>query len=104
MEHACTHIWEFHVPPETEVRFLLLYGPNGEWARLFGRAKGHLQTLLLRDEGNPHRYLTVDRWQSAAAYQEFRTRFAREYHALDLQGEALTSVETNLGSFSEVDT
>lgn len=97
------YVWEFHVPTGAESEFRRLYGPDGSWVRLFRRGPGHIETLLLRDATTPGRYVTVDRWESAAAYRAFRERFADEYEALDRVCEALTDGEASLGSFVEVD-
>lgn len=96
------HIWEYQVPAAAEVAFLRNYGPVGSWVSLFRCGSGHVETLLLRDADVPGRYVTVDRWESAAAYRAFRERFAEEYAALDRVSEALTDGEARVGSFVEV--
>lgn len=94
-------VWEFRVRPEAVAEFERHYGPQGSWAQLFRQAPGYLETLLLRDAEEPLRYLTIDRWRSAADYRGFRARFAREYAALDARCEALTTGEAALGAFAE---
>jgi len=96
-----TYVWEFDVPREREAEFERHYGQAGTWVKLFSRASGYLGTLLLKDGERPGRYLTVDRWESEAAYRAFRTQYASEYQALDLQCENLTSSEKSLGNFTE---
>lgn len=98
---AC--VWEFQVPPTAEAEFRRHYGPDGSWVRLFRKDPAYLETLLLNDRSTPGRYVTVDRWKSAEAYRSFRDRFAEEYAALDRLCEALTSRESDLGSFTEVE-
>ncbi len=78
------------------------YGPDGDWVRLFRRASGHLRTELLRDTDRPARYLTIDVWESRAAWERFRARWAAEYAALDARCGALTTRETQLGGFDDV--
>jgi heme-degrading monooxygenase HmoA len=97
------HVWEYEVRPEAEVEFRRRYGPGGSWVRLFRRAAGHVETLLLHDEHDTARYVTVDRWESAAAYAAFRERFAAEYAALDRECAALTKHERSLGTFAAGD-
>lgn len=97
---AFSYVWEFAVPREHEAEFERHYGPAGTWVQLFSRAPGYLGTLLLKDRETPGRYLTVDRWESEAAYRAFRSRYASEYQALDLQCENLTSSEKSLGKFA----
>jgi heme-degrading monooxygenase HmoA len=51
--------------------FERVYGPDGEWARFFRGGRGYVGTELLRDVEAPGRYLVVDRWESAEAYNAF---------------------------------
>jgi heme-degrading monooxygenase HmoA len=51
--------------------FERVYGPEGEWAQFFRRGRGFVGTELLRDLENPGRYLVIDRWESADAYNAF---------------------------------
>ena len=44
------------------------YGADGEWAQFFRQGPGYVGTELLRDVEIPGRYLVVDRWESAEAY------------------------------------
>jgi hypothetical protein len=41
--------------------------------------------------------VTVDRWQSAETYRDFRRRFAAEYERLDREFEGWTLREAPLG-------
>lgn len=92
-------VWEFEVAPEARAEFERLYGPEGDWVALFGRASGYLDSILLRDRSRSGRYLTVDRWESEASYRTFRAQFAREYAEIDRRGETLTLREAPLGEF-----
>lgn len=104
MANAYTYVWEFEVPAEHVAEFERQYGPAGAWAQLFRRAPGFVETLLLRDNQLPGRYLTVDRWQSEEACRAFRSDFAVEYAQLDEACAALTVGERSLGGFSECGT
>ena len=92
-------LWEFQVQRGRERKFERIYGPSGDWARLFRRARGYQGTQLLRDPDRKGRYVTVDLWTSEAAFHNFKTRFAAPYHDLDKECESLTRHETKLGSF-----
>ena len=94
-------LWEFRVIDGAEAAFEAAYGPEGDWARLFARAEGYLGTELWRDAATPGRYLTVDRWTSAAAHDRFLERHAAEYAALDARCQAWTSAETALGAWTQ---
>lgn len=100
MSNGYTYVWEFHVRPDSLDDFERHYGPNGSWVRLFRQAGGYVETLLLKDRA-AGRYLTVDRWASREAHDAFRSKFSREYEALDRVCEGLTLRETPLGTFDE---
>jgi heme-degrading monooxygenase HmoA len=59
--------------------FERVYGPNGEWAESFRDGRGYVGTELLRDVEAPNRYLVVDRWESADAYNAFVAEHREEY-------------------------
>jgi len=90
-------LWEFEVKPGSEKLFERIYGPDGEWAQLFRRDARYLGTRLLRDLGAERIYVTIDSWESRAAYEEFRQNFAAEYEELDRKCEGMTVSEKRLG-------
>ncbi|HEU5476742.1 MAG TPA: antibiotic biosynthesis monooxygenase [Gaiellaceae bacterium] len=55
------------------------YGPAGEWAEFFRQGRGYVGTELLRDVEAPGRYLVIDRWDSADAYNAFVAERREEY-------------------------
>ena len=55
------------------------YGPDGEWAQFFTGAPGFIGTELLRDVELPSRFLVIDRWESADAYNDFAAAHREEY-------------------------
>jgi len=59
--------------------FERVYGPDGEWAAFFRRGRGYVGTELLRDVEVPGRYVVVDRWESAGAYNDFAAAHRDEY-------------------------
>ena len=42
-------LWEYEVKPGSEERFEKVYGPEGDWARLFQKDSHYHQTRLVRD-------------------------------------------------------
>jgi heme-degrading monooxygenase HmoA len=94
-------VWEFVAAAQQTADFEAAYGSDGPWARLFQRAPGFVETKLLRCEDRAGRYLTIDRWASLEAFEDFKRAFASDYQALDAQLEALTSTEVRLGGFDE---
>ena len=93
-------VWEFRVRPGAEATFEQLYGATGGWVALFVAAPGYRGTELLRAEGGPRRYLTIDRWESRRAYEAFRQRAPARYRELDEVGEGLTEAEALVGKFT----
>lgn len=59
--------------------FERVYGPDGDWAAFFTGAAGYIGTELLRDIELPSRYLVIDRWESAEAYNDFAAAHRDEY-------------------------
>jgi heme-degrading monooxygenase HmoA len=96
-------VWAFRPRPGREGEFERVYGPQGRWAALFREAPGYLSTDLLRAQDGSGRYLTVDRWQSRAAYEEFLKCHGSAYQALDQACEVLSESEERLGDFLVVE-
>ena len=94
-------LWTYDVRLGAEAAFEKVYGPSGEWVALFQQAEGYLGTELLRAAHDSLRYLTIDRWESEAAYKRFRTTYARAYEMVDRAGEGLTRAESLLGEFRQ---
>src|SRR5208283_2411193 len=92
-------LWEFEVKPGSESAFERVYGPQGDWARLFRNDPHYRMTQLLRDTSRPGIYCTVDFWDSEVAYEDFKHIHREAYQALDRATEGLTVREHHLGSF-----
>ena len=92
-------VWTYRVKPDKAAEFERRYSSDGDWARLFARAAGYGETLLLRDLKQSGRYLTIDRWDSPAAFAEFKRSFAAEYEKLDRICDSLTETEERIGVF-----
>lgn len=95
-------IWEYQVKAGCISEFEEVYVSQGIWAQLFQKHPGYLGTELLRDTTHSQRYVTIDRWISAEAYNSFRTEWQDEYKELDARCESLTDSETFLGTLSIV--
>ena len=87
-------VWRFTT--DDPATFERTYGPDGTWARLFGRSSDYIRTDLLK---GADAYLTLDWWTSLAAYNSFREQFAEDYKLLDEACEAVTTFEEKLGEF-----
>jgi quinol monooxygenase YgiN len=94
MIHA---IWEFRVSPEYVAEYERNYGSNGTWAQLFRRSPAYRGTELLRDNDDPLRYVTIDKWEDLAPYKAMRGR--EDYKELDVHCERLTTSDRLIGIF-----
>lgn len=94
-------VWEFVVREDSVPAFHRAYGPDGDWAVLFRRYSGFQGTTLLQDEARPTRFLTIDRWQSAADFTRMKEEGRQQYFRLDEQCRSLTTSERELGVFEE---
>ncbi|MGA2992540.1 MAG: antibiotic biosynthesis monooxygenase [Candidatus Korobacteraceae bacterium] len=93
-------VWEFKPKADCEVEFERIFGPGGDWVRLFHKSQGFVGTELLRDASRPERYVTVDRWTSQEDFRHFRVQFGEEYESLDRQCQELIGEERRIGSFA----
>ena len=89
-------LWEYEVKRGSEELFERQYGPEGEWVHLFRRDARYRGTRLLRDMGAERVYVTMDMWESRAAYEQFRQKWAKEYARIDEKCEMLTSAERQI--------
>jgi len=64
---ALVFSYEVRDPAEFE----RVYGPDGDWSGFFRQGRGYVGTELLRDVEVPARYVVIDRWESAEAYNAF---------------------------------
>jgi len=72
---ALVFSYEVHDAAEFE----RVYGADGEWAEFFRQGRGYIGTELLRDVEAPGRYLVIDRWESADAYNAFVAEHRESY-------------------------
>jgi len=93
-------LWRYKVAEVQRPAFERAYGPEGDWARLFGRAEGYLGTELLAASGG--KYLTVDRWRDRRDWDAFLADLGDDYRALDRRLENLDVEEEDLGDWISV--
>ena len=96
-------LWEFEVKPGCNERFEKVYGPDGEWARLFRSGAEYRGTRLVRDSFRAACYLTLDFRNSREAYEEFLRAHRAEYEAIEEIGEKLMLGERRIGTYKMVD-
>ena len=83
-------------------QFEAIYGPAGEWAGFFKDARGYIGTELLRDVETPGRYLVIDRWESAEAYNAFASERREEYMRRVDDTRFMYDQELRFGTFENV--
>ena len=82
--------------------FELAYGPDGEWELFFRQGDGYIGTELLHDVEIPTRFLVIDRWESAEAYNAFATSQREEYMRRVDDTRYLYDQELRFGTFENV--
>lgn len=92
-------IWQYDVRPCALAAFESTYAADGAWAKLFRSDENYIGTSLLRDCSVPGRYVTIDRWKSASAFEQFKICFNEQYKELDQRCSTLTEQERQLGTF-----
>ena len=97
-------LWEFEVKSGCTERFQSVYGPSGDWVRLFRTDPRFIKTRLLHDPAEPSKYFTLDFWQSRSAYESFKKLNRAAYFTIDKDSESLTERERYLGSFESSST
>ena len=89
-------IWEYDVVSSARAEFEQAYGPDGAWAQLFASSNGFRGTELFASSTSPDRYLTIDRFDDAAAWDDLQATLGEEYRLLDAELEHLTTGQREL--------
>jgi hypothetical protein len=75
-------VWRYLVAGKHRAEFEREYGSDGSWAQLFATSPGFVDTALYADTATPGCYLTVDRFESASAWERFLEENATAYAEL----------------------
>jgi heme-degrading monooxygenase HmoA len=92
----------FSYEARNPAEFERVYGPDGEWAEFFRGGPGYIGTELLRDVEQSGRYLVIDRWESADAYNAFVTAQSADYMRRSDETSFHHLQELRLGTFENV--
>ena len=92
-------IWTYRVKPEHLAEFKAAYGAGGEWARAFASGEGFIRTDLYQNPDNAHLFITLDHWQSKAAFEAFQREHAERYREIDARCDAWTDEESFDGAY-----
>jgi heme-degrading monooxygenase HmoA len=94
-------VFAYEVDEGSTAAFEAAYGPSGEWARFFGQGTGYVGTELWRPAAeSPGRYLVIDRWRSASAYESFLVEHEAAYRRRSEGAERLYRAESVVGRFA----
>ena len=93
-------VFSYEVSDPTE--FERVYGPGGDWTAFFRSGRGYIGTELLRDVELAGRYLVVDRWESAEAYDAFVAANREEYMSRVDETAFMHQQELRFGTFESV--
>jgi heme-degrading monooxygenase HmoA len=96
-------IWKYVVSDEYRADFEKAYGSTGDWVKLFKRSDDYIDTELLQEQENPHRYVTIDRWKTSHACESFEQLWGNEYKEIDETCKCLTEQEIYLGPFAIIE-
>jgi heme-degrading monooxygenase HmoA len=84
------------------VGFEEVYGPDGEWAQFFRSGTGYIGTELLHDVDESERFLVIDRWESADAYNAFLAEHRDEYLRRSDEARFHYAQELRFGTFENI--
>lgn len=98
-EGTYIRIWEFQARPGMENEFERIYGPEGDWVRLFRKSKAFLRTEVYCDVETKGHYVTIDYFASRGEFQALLKEFREAYDALDRLGETICASESRIGNF-----
>ena len=93
------YTWEYRVYTDRVNDFKEVYGPQGDWVKLFVKAKGYLRTDLFEDIDVSGRFISTDYWESRQAWENMKLGSSGEYERIDQACESLTETEYFLGFF-----
>ncbi|WP_299117452.1 antibiotic biosynthesis monooxygenase [uncultured Winogradskyella sp.] len=93
------YVWEYFVKDDCISKFKNIYNPQGDWAQLFKKSQGFIETEFYQDIQNKNRFITVDSWDSKEARDNFRENYSEGFRILDKFCEKLTKHENFIGDF-----
>lgn len=95
-------VWLFKPAPGRDEEFRQAYSGDGAWAHLFASGAGYLGTRLLRPNGEPGMWMTIDSWADRDAFERFQAQSGDAYRELDRELKGLCADERFVGAFDDV--
>ncbi len=94
-------VWAYRINPGSRDAFIEIYGPDGEWVKLFRQHPGFIRTDLYEDVASPGQFMSADLWRDKADYEAFQKRNGDNYRDLDRKC-AYLSEQSHYGFFEGV--
>ena len=91
-------IWRYEVSEQERDEFRRIYGDAGEWAALFQKGKGFVETRLLEDCSAPGQFVTLDIWEDERSRARFLDDHSESYEKLDAASEHLAAKAKRVGT------
>ena len=92
-------VWLFQPAPGRERDFAAAYSGQGVWAQLFAKSEAFSGIRLLAADETGGPWLTLDEWNSRAAFDRFTDAHGEAYRELDEELAGLTADEEFIGAF-----
>lgn len=99
---AYVRVWKFRPQEGRRQDFVVAYGANGPWSKLFSKACGYRGTTLACPSEPGGWWMTIDRWDSRADYEAFQSDFGERYRSLDVALGTIAGEEEFVGEFHEM--
>lgn len=90
---------EFHVKEEHIPAFETEFGSAGTRSETLQKGEGFMSTELMKDGANKRRFITIDRWISKDAYEDFQIEFENESAEVAKLGENMLEKQQLIGAF-----
>jgi len=92
-----TIVWQYTVHPQHLHTFIEYYHAAGKWVEFFQPSPFYVGTDFLQLEDLT--FITIDKWWSKEAYEQFLKEHQQAYASLDKLCEGFTTEEHLIGKF-----
>ena len=98
LNNMAHNIWNFWVKKGKEDEFIKMN--HVDWPRLFRRSPGYTGTEILKKGDEPEVYITIDRWKSKEAFDDFLNNNRTDYDILGERHRELYEKAEHIGFFN----
>ncbi len=93
------NIWKFHVREGHAGDFVRMN--QEDWPKLFGLSPGYLGGGIGRNTDDPNVYVTMDRWTSKKAFDDFLGTYGNDFETLDALHKEHYESSEHIGFFED---